>query len=66
MARRSVRHLVAVVAYEGGQPGATNPEAMIKLTIPARYAQATSSGLALDVKPGQLNKVTFELSSREN
>jgi hypothetical protein len=57
-------HQVAVVAYENAASTGVNPEAQIKLTIPARYAQASSSGLTIDVKPGEANEVTFELSSQ--
>ena len=56
-------HQVAVVVASGGSSAAANPEAEMTLAVPIRYAQAASSGLNIDVKPGQTNDVTLELSS---
>lgn len=56
-------HQVAVVVTSGDSSAAVNPEAEITLAVPSRYAQAASSGLNIDVKPNQINDVTFELSS---
>jgi len=56
-------HQVAVIVTGSADSKNVNPEAVIKLTIPSRYAQAASSGLVIDVLPSQPNEVTLKLTS---
>ncbi|MBA4105966.1 MAG: hypothetical protein C0485_09425 [Pirellula sp.] len=54
-------HSVAVVAYDGDTSGA--PEASQgKLLVPQRYTNADTSGLIMEVTPGE-NTPTIELTS---
>jgi len=57
-------HQVAIVAFKSASSGVVNPEAGVELTIPHRYTDPSSSGLTIDVRPDQLNEVTFSLSSK--
>lgn len=57
-------HHVAVKAYSSSDPG--NPEAAAKPLVPQRYLSTANSGLTIDVKAGELNEVTLELSSHPN
>ena len=54
-------HHVAVVAVE--ESATFNPEAPRKSLIPQKYASAETSGLTIDVKPGETMDVVLELSS---
>ena len=55
-------HQVAVIAYDKSQ--ARGPEAkMGKLLVPARYTNPETSGLSIDVKSGEVNTPTLELTS---
>lgn len=53
-------HRVAVKAYAPTDPG--KPEATPKPLVPPRYLN-TDSGLTIEVKAGEKNEVTLELSS---
>jgi hypothetical protein len=55
------KHHVGVVALEGETE--FNPEAPRKSLIPQKYASPETSGLTIEVKPGEPNKFTFELTS---
>lgn len=54
-------HHVAVVAVEKTE--GFSPEAPVKLLVPKIYTNPVTSGLKIDVQPGQDNDVTLELSS---
>ncbi len=54
-------HHVAVVAVE--ETEGFSPEAPVKLLVPKKYTNPSTSGLKIDVQPGQDNDVTLELSS---
>ena len=56
------KHLVAVLAYESADPG--NPEARKKLLVPAKYTNAFSSGLEVEVGPEGARDVKLELTSK--
>jgi hypothetical protein len=56
------KHKVAVAAYQ--DTGAKGPESGYgKLTVPERYTNPESSGLTIDVKEGEVNTPTLELTS---
>lgn len=59
------KHQVAVIATAGADLTAVDPEAKIKFTIPARYAQTDSSDLEIEVRPSQSNEVTLHLTSSQ-
>jgi predicted small lipoprotein YifL len=54
-------HKVAVVALVDGVR--TEPEGGAKLLVPERYANPQSSGLTIEVKAGEVNELTLDLTS---
>jgi hypothetical protein len=56
------RHQVAVIAVE--ESDNPSPEAPRRSLIPQKYSSAETSGLFIDVKPGEMQPVVLELSSQ--
>jgi hypothetical protein len=56
------RHRVAVIAV--GEPDNPSPEASRRSLIPQKYASAETSGLFIEVTPGEMEPVVLELSSQ--
>jgi hypothetical protein len=55
-------HRVAVVAVD--ETGEFRPEAPKKLITPEKYATAETSGLSIDVRPGNNSDVVLRLNSK--
>jgi hypothetical protein len=56
------KHLVAVVAYE--KTDNPSPEAPRRSLIPQKYSSAETSGLSIDVTPGEMEPVVLNLTSQ--
>jgi hypothetical protein len=60
------RHGVIVTEVPGDERTAAGAREKVRVSVPRRYANASTSGLVVDVQPGQRNEVELQLTNVGN